>query len=169
MGLGSKLKNMNVFDDGASYLGIATEVTLVKLARKFEGFRAAGMDGEIDIDMGQEKLELEYTLGGLVSAALGGFGLATHDGKMVRFAGAYQADDTGLVTPVEIIVRGRHQEIDMGNAKPGADTEHKFKMSCSYYKLIVNGRDVIKIDIPGMVLEVNGVDRLAAHRVAIGL
>lgn len=169
MGLAAKLKNMNVFDDGTSHLGIATEVTLPKMARKMEGFRAAGMDGEVDVDMGQEKIELEYTLGGVVALAIGGFGLTTHDGKLVRFAGAYQADDTGQVIPVEIVVRGRHQEIDMGNAKPGADTEHKYKMSCSYYKLIVNGREVIEIDIVNMVFRVNGVDRLAAQRAAIGL
>lgn len=71
--------------------------------------------------------------------------------------------------PVEVVVRGRHQEIDMGNAKPGSDTEHKFKMSCSYYKLIVNGREVVEIDIVNMVFKVNGVDRLAAQRAAIGL
>ena len=169
MGLAAKLKNMNTFDDGRSHLGIATEVTLPKLARKMEGFRAAGMDGEVDIDMGQEKLELEYTLGGVVADAIGGFGLATHDGKLVRFAGAYQADDTGQVIPVEVVVRGRHQEIDMGNAKPGGDTEHKYKTSCSYYKLIVNGREIVEIDVVGMIFKVNGVDRLAAQRAAIGL
>lgn len=169
MGLASKLKNMNLFDDGASYLGIAAEVTLPKLSRKMEGFRAAGMDGELDIDMGQEKIELEFTLGGIVASAIAGFGVTTHDGKLLRFAGAYQADDTGGVIPVEAVVRGRYSEIDMGNAKPGADTEHKFKASCSYYKLIVNGREVVEIDIPGMVFKVNGDDRLAAIRAAIGL
>jgi len=127
------------------------------------------MDGEIDIDMGQEKLELEFTLGGIVAAAIGGFAIAMHDGRLLRFAGAYQADDTGLVTPVEAVMRGRYQEIDMGNAKPGADTEHKYKASCSYYKLIVNGRETVEIDLANMVCKVNGIDRLTAQRVAIGL
>ncbi len=79
------------------------------------------------------------------------------------------ASPAGGVIPVEAVVRGRYSEIDMGNAKPGADTEHKFKASCSYYKLIVNGREVVEIDIPGMVFKVNGDDRLAAIRAAIGL
>lgn len=169
MGLAAKLKNMNIFREGASYLGIATEATLPKLSRKFEGFRAAGMDGEIDIDMGMEKLEFEWTLGGIVADAIGGFGALTHDAELLRFAGAYQSDDSGQVIPVEIVVRGRHQEIDMGNAKPGGDTEHKYKTSCSYYKLIVNGREIVEIDVPNMVFRVNGVDRLADQRAAIGL
>lgn len=169
MGLGSKLKNMNLFREAVSFIGIATEVTLPKLARKFEGFRAAGMDGEVDIDMGGEKLELEWTAGGIVAEAISGFGAVTHDAEMLRFAGAYQAEDTGQVIPVEAVARGRPQEIDMGGAKPGSDTEHKFKMSCSYYKLIVNGREIVEIDVPGMIFKVNGVDRLAAQRAAIGL
>lgn len=169
MGLPSKLKNMNLFVDGASYLGIATEVTLPKLSRKMEGFRAAGMDGELDIDMGQEKLELEFTCGGIVADLLDGYAAPTHDAVLYRYAGAYQAEDTGAVIPVEAVVRGRPQEIDMGTGKPGSDTEHKFKISASYYKLIVNGRERIEINIPGMVCKVNGNDRLAAHRAAIGL
>lgn len=169
MGFAAKLKSMNIFREGASYLGIATEATLPKLARKFEGFRAAGMDGEIDIDMGMEKLEFEWTLGGIVADAIGGFGALTHDAELLRFAGSYQAEDTGQIIPVEIVVRGRHQEIDMGTAKPGGDTEHKYKTSCSYYKLIVNGREVVEIDVPNMIFRVNGIDRLAGHRAAIGL
>lgn len=169
MGLAAKLKNMNLFREGAGMLGIVTEVTLPKLARKMEGFRAAGMDGEVDIDMGQEKLELEYTAGGIVAAAIEGYGATTHDAELLRFAGAYQDDNTGQVIPVEAVVRGRPQEIDLGNAKPGSDTEHKYKISCSYYKLIVNGREVVEVDLLGMVLKVNGVDRLAAQRAAIGL
>ncbi len=169
MGLPSKLKNMNLFREAVSYIGTVTEVTLPKLGRKFEGYRAGGMDAEVDIDMGGEKLELEWTAGGIVAEAIGGFGAATHDAEMLRFAGAYQAEDTGQVIPVEAVARGRPQEIDMGTAKLGGDTEHKFKMSCSYYKLIVNGREIVEIDVTGMVFKVGGVDRLSAQRAAIGL
>ena len=39
-------------------------------------------------------------------------GIARHDGVMLRFAGAYQRDDTGQVDAVEVVVRGRHEEIE---------------------------------------------------------
>lgn len=169
MGLPSKLKNMNLFHDGVSFLGLVPEVSLPKLGRKMEGYRGGGMDGEVDVDMGQEKLEMEWTAGGLIVEILRQFGEVTHDATQMRFAGAYQAEDTGLVVPVEVVVRGRHQELDMGNAKPGSDTEHKVKSSLSYYKLIVNGRTEIEIDLMGMKFIVNGNDRLAAQRAAIGI
>lgn len=169
MGLPKKLKNMNLFVDGGAYLGEVSEVTLPKLTRKMEGYRGGGMDSEVQVDMGLEPMELEFTCGGIVSDLLGGFGAPTHDAILYRFAGSYQADDTGLVMPVEVVVRGRPQEIDMGNAKPGSDTEVKFKVAASFYRLIINGREKFKIDPMAMVFVVDGVDRLTAHRAAIGL
>lgn len=169
MGMPAKLKNMNVFNDGASYLGLCTEVTLPKLGRTFEEYRAGGMDGPVEVDMGGTALQMETKLGGLVVHMLRQFGMVRIDGVMLRFAGAYQDDATGLVQPVEVVVRGRHQEIDMGGAKPGEDTEHTVKSSLVYYKLIVNGRTEIEIDRMNMIFIVDGTDILAAQRAAIGL
>jgi hypothetical protein len=69
---------------------------------------------------------------------------------------------------VEIVVRGRHSEIDFGSAKAGEDTEFKVKTACSYYKLSINGATVIEIDLLNMVEVIDGTDRLAAQRRAIG-
>lgn len=169
MGFPSKLKNMNVFSDGTSYLGLAREVTLPKLTRNFEEYRAGGMDAPIKVDMGGQAMEMESKLGGMVVHAIRQFGATSHDAVMLRFAGAYQDDSTGIVMPVEIVVRGRHEEIDMGSAKPGEDTEHMVKTALSYYKLIINGRTEIEIDVPNMKFVVDGDDRLASQRAAIGL
>ncbi|MFS8392858.1 phage major tail tube protein, partial [Xanthomonas campestris] len=86
----------------------------------------------------------------------------------LRFAGAYQRDDTAEVDAVEVVVRGRHSEIDPGTGKSGDDTEFSVKTSASYYKLTINGTTVIEIDFVNMTEIVNGVDLLAAQRRAIG-
>ena len=65
----------------------------------------------------------------------------------LRFAGSYQRDDTGETTALEMVVRGRHEEIDFGNSKPGDDTELSMKTVWSYYKLSIDGKAVIEIDI----------------------
>lgn len=169
MGLPAKLKNMNLFNDGASYLGLVPEVTLPKLTRSMEEYRAGGMDMPIKVDMGGEMMEIEWKAGGIIVHAIRQFGATSHDAVMLRFAGAYQADDSGQVVPVEVVVRGRHEEIDMGSAKPGDDTEHTIKTTISYYKLIIAGRTEIEIDALNMVFIVNGTDRLLAQRAAIGI
>ena len=70
---------------------------------------------------------------------------------------------------VEVVVRGRHEEIDFGDSKPGEDTEQKITTTCTYYKLSVDGNVEIEIDLLNFVFMVNGEDRLAEHRKAIGL
>ena len=168
MALPSKLKYFSTFVNGHDFIGETTEVALPKLARKLEDFRAGGMDGPIGIDMGQEKLEMEVTYGGLIREVLNQYAATKHDDLLLRFAGAYQREDGGDYEAVEVVVRGRIQEIDPGSAKAGDDTTFKTKLHLSYYKLTINGATVIEIDQVGMVCVVNGQDRLAAARKAIG-
>ncbi|MGO4703824.1 phage tail protein [Dyella sp. 2RAB6] len=95
--------------------------------------------------------------------------ITTVGGCLIRFAGAYQSDDTGAVDAVEVVVRGRHKELDFGSAKPGDNTQHKFTTPCSYYKLSINGAVKIEIDLLNMLFLVDGVDRLAEQRRALGI
>ncbi|MFU5016692.1 phage major tail tube protein, partial [Pseudomonas aeruginosa] len=76
MALPKKLKHLNLFNDGNSYIGVAKSVTLPKLGRKLESFRAAGMDGPVKVDLGHsdDGLQLEWTLGGWDLVVLRQFG-----------------------------------------------------------------------------------------------
>lgn len=168
MGFPSKLKDMNFFGDGTTFRGVISEVTLPKLTMKLEDWRSGGMAGPVQIDMGLEKLELEFKAGGLLREAFSQFGATSHSAQLNRFAGAYQDDDSGAVTAVEVVTRGRPAEIDMGGAKPGDDTEHTFKIAASYYKLTVDGEDWIEVDMVAGTFIVFGQDRRAEIRAAIG-
>lgn len=169
MALPRKLKNMNLFNDGVSYMGQVTEVALPKLKRKMEDFRAGGMNAPMKTDHGMEGLEMQWKCGGLMEQVLKQFGAVSHDAVLLRFAGAYQRDDTGAVDAVQIVVRGRHEEIDAGSAKPGDNTEFSVTSTLTYYKLTINNVDVIEIDVLNMIEKVNGVDRLAEQRRALGI
>lgn len=168
MALPRKLKFMNLFVDGNSYVGQVTEVTQPKLAMKMEEYRAGGMFAPVDINLGLEKLEVEFKMGGYMIELLRQFGGAI-DGVPLRFLGAYQQDDTEEVASIELVMRGRFSEIDSGNSKTGDDTEQTFKATLTYYKLMENGADIVEIDALNHVFVVNGNDKLAEHRSAIGL
>ncbi|MDR1853500.1 MAG: phage major tail tube protein [Azoarcus sp.] len=169
MALPNTLKNFNVFYNGTSYLGQCSEVELPKLTAKMEEYRGGGMPGPASIDLGIEKLEITHTYGGLMREAFREFGIPTADGVQMRFAGAYQRDDTGDTDAVEIVVRGRHSEIDAGTAKAGDLSEFKVTSQLTYYKLIVNGTTEVEIDTVNFIFIVGGVDRLADQRKALGL
>lgn len=171
MGLPTKLKNMNVYNDGTSYAGVATSVTLPKLTRKMEAFRAGGVAGAIKADFGldDDALKVEWTCGGYVKQILQQYGATDVAGVQLRFAQAYQRDDTNEVTAVEIVVRGRHSEIDRGESKVGDDTEVKIVTECVYYKESHDGQTVFEIDLVNMIHMVGEIDTMQAIRTAIGL
>jgi P2 family phage contractile tail tube protein len=171
MAMPRKLKNLNLFNDGNSYLGVVKSVTLPPLGRKMESYRGGGMNGSVKADLGfsDDGIQFEWKTGGLDLIALRQFGSVNASGIMLRFSGAFQQDDTGDVSTVEVVVRGRHETIEMGDASPGEDTEHSITTTCSYYKLTVDNEDIIEIDLLNFIEKVDGVDMLEKQRQALGI
>ncbi|MFM0075277.1 phage major tail tube protein [Paraburkholderia sediminicola] len=169
MGMPRKLKGFNLFHNGNNFRGQVAEITLPKLTRKMEDYQGGGMSGPIKIDFGQEAIQMEWTCGGFMSEVLKQYGITTHDGVQLRFAGGYQAEDSTTYDSIEVVVKGRHMEIDPGTAKAKEDTAFKVTTVASYYKLTVNGEDIIELDFINMIEKINGTDLLAALRTAIGL
>ncbi|WP_062731900.1 phage major tail tube protein [Sphingobium abikonense] len=168
MGLPRTLKNMNLFNEGLAYGGEAKTVSLPTLTRKMEEYRGGGMNAPVMMDMGMEAMEMSFTGGGPLRDVLRQWGVPTIDGVYLRFAGGYQQDDSGAVDAIEVIVRGRYSEIEMGDQEVGEPGEFTATMALAYYKLVWNGRTEIEIDPINMIEIVGGVDRTAELRAAIG-
>lgn len=171
MALPRKLKHLNMFVDGDNWVGIAESFTPAKLTRKFEKYRGGGMAGAVDIDMGldDEALATSFVVGGYVADLVRKMSADKVDGVMIRFAGSYQRDDTGEVTSVEIVCRGRFTERDPGEQKTGENTQTTINMTNAYYKETEDGDVLCEIDVVNMVEKVGGEDKMKAHRAAIGL
>lgn len=169
MSLPRKLKNFNLFVNGESYVGQVPDVELPKLKRKTEDYQGGGMNGPVKSALGMEGLELKWTAAGYIKSLLTQWGSQTVSGVLLRFAGALQSDDSTEVTSLEVIVRGRHDEIDPGKAEAAGKTEIKVSTALSYYKLVLNGQPVIEIDFVNMIEVVDGVDLMADVRTALGL
>lgn len=120
MALPRKLKYLNLFNDGLSYMGVVSSVTLPKLTRKLENYRGGGMNGAAPVDMGldDDALSVEWTIGGFPDDQLWAqYAAASAASVPLRFCGSYQRDDTGDMVAVEIVLRGRHKEFDFGDQK----------------------------------------------------
>lgn len=166
------LKNMSLFIDGESYIGRVDSVTLPKLSRKMESWRAGGMAGAASIDLGfdDDALKSNFSIGGHVKELLLKVGAVNLDGVQMRFAGAYQDDASGNYSKVEIIMRGRFQEVDRGDQKVGEKGDGmKVSVNNTYYKETVDGTIVQEIDALNFIHNVNGVDMLKEQRDALGI
>ena len=169
MGLPRKLTHFATFVDGTNYMGEMPEVTLPTLTRKMEEYRGGGMNGPIDLDMGQEKMEAELKGAGWIKGLMSKWGAGKHDALMLRFAGAVQTEEDEAPTVVEVVMRGRLSEMDPGSAKAGEKTEFSVKTAAAYYKLSINGDTLIELDFVNGIEVVNGTDLYADIRAAIGL
>ncbi|MCL6419416.1 phage major tail tube protein [Aestuariirhabdus haliotis] len=162
------LKNMALFVDGRGFAGNVEELTLPKLTLKTEEFRNGGMDAPIEVEMGMEKLESEFTLTRFDKNVLKLFGLAPGQLTPLTIRGAVISDD-GTQTAVVVNLQGIVREMDPGNWKPGEKATLKIMLALRYYKLTHGGDVVHEIDIPNMVRTIGGVDQLSAVRSALGI
>ncbi|MFD2179543.1 phage major tail tube protein [Veronia pacifica] len=164
------LKNFNLFIEGQGYAGVVEELTLPKLSRKTEEYRGGGMNGEVEIDLGMEKLEMEFTLREYSREVLEHWGVCDLAGVGLRMLGAAVRDDSTCETgTIEVVVRGRWRELDFDSAKSGEMGTMKVMVAVSYYKYLINGDAVIEIDHANMIEKVNGIDRLEGQRKALSM
>ncbi|EFO2617022.1 phage major tail tube protein [Escherichia coli] len=147
MALPRKLKHLNLFNDGNNWQGIVESLTLPKFTRKYEKYRGGGMPGAVDVDLGLDDsaLDTEFSIGGTELLLFKQMGKSTVDGIQLRFTGSIQRDDTGEVQAVELVVRGRHKEVDSGEWKTGESNTTKVTSTNSYAKLTING-EVLTVD-----------------------
>lgn len=171
MALPRKLKHMNLFNDGNNWMGVVESVTLPKFTRKFEKYRGGGMPGAVDLDMGLDDgaLDTEFSIGGTEALLFKQMGAASVDAIQLRFTGSIQTDSTGETQAVELVLRGRHKEVDSGEWKTGESNSTKVSSTNSYAKLTINGEVVYEVDLVNMIEIVDGMDLMEAHRSNIGL
>lgn len=162
------LKNMALYVDGRGYAGNVETLTLPKLTMKTEEFRNGGMDAPIEVELGMEKLEAEFTLTRFDRETLTLFGLAQGQNIPLTVRGAIESDDGALLSVI-VNLQGFVREVDFGSWQPGEKATLKLMVALRYYKLTHGPNVVHEIDIPNMVRKINGVDQLALTRTALGL
>jgi P2 family phage contractile tail tube protein len=157
-----------MFADGWGKMGNVEELNLPKLSLKMEEYRGGGMDVGVDIDLGMEKLEAEFTLTSFDPQVLSLFGLGPGNDKLFTFRGSLASED-GTKRPVICRMSGLLSEADPGNWKTGDKAELKGKISIKTYKLIIDDRLIHHIDAMNGVRVINGADVTADIRAHLGL
>ncbi len=169
--LGSKLpkvlKNFTAYIDGFGHAGRVLEVEPPKLKLKTEELRAGGMDIPIEVDLGMEKLEATLTFAEVDPAVIKWFGNPESGNAKLVLRGVISA---GLDnTPIIIELRGGFTELDPGSWKPGDKGSLKCRAAVRFYKLSIDGAEIVYIDIDNMVRRIGGIDQLEGQRKALGM
>src|SRR5690349_11341884 len=122
--LPKSLKGFTVFVDGRGYAGRLNSGKLPVVKIKTEGFRDGGMDGEVDLDMGQEKMGSEFVFAELDRNILGLVGTRNIP---ITLRGSIE-DESGVKLPVIGELRGLVTEADPNEWKSGEKGEAKLVM-----------------------------------------
>lgn len=162
------LKNLNLFVDGRGYAGQIQNYSPPDLTLTTEDFRGGGMDSAVAIEMGMEPLETSFSLIAYDADVLALWGVAEGSSIQCTVRGALESFD-GTVKPVVHNMRGKITGLSRGEWTPGSPAPLSVTLRLTYYKETHNGSDLHEIDVENMVRIVNGTDRLAAQREALGL
>ena len=162
------LKNFNLFVDGRGFAGELGDYTPANPSIAAEEYRAGGMNGPIDIDMGQEKMTTSFVLRNYSADVLALWGVAPGRLIQVTARGALESED-GTVTPAIHNMRGKIIVGDRGTWSPGQSATLTFNMTLEAFKETIGDRVVCDIDVINMKRIIDGVDQLAEQRAALGI
>ncbi|HBS5821173.1 phage major tail tube protein [Klebsiella variicola] len=169
MAIPKKLRLYTLFVDGTNYIGKIPSVTLPKVTRKTEDYQGGGMLGAAAVDLGLDSgaLDASMIVGGVEQELILKYG-GDIDGLRLRFVGEIYSG--GASSLLEVEMRGRITEIDPGDAKQGDDTNHTYAIKNTYYKLSVDDKPLLEIDLLNFIYKRNG-ENLYPDRImsALGL
>jgi P2 family phage contractile tail tube protein len=168
MPVSSYLRKFVVYVDGFGKAGDCDGATLPKLTLKMDEYRGGGMDVPVEVDLGMEKLEFEFTMTSLDDQVIDKFGLYPGNQKSFTLRGSLSSHD-GTSMAVVANMRGTLKSVDMGQFQAGEKMSVTFMVTLDYYKLIRGDRTLVEIDIENCRRIIGGIDQLEADRVNLGL
>lgn len=167
------INDANVYVDGANWLGKAS-IEIPEVAHKVVEAKMFGMSGLMEIPL---KGHIDKLEGKIKFKAL------TVDSANVIYNPQYaplldiraavqnydQQSGTMMIYPIKITIQGLFKKVKVTEFKQGADGEHEAEYAAHYFKLEIDGTEILEIDKFNYIYKVNGQDILADVRSALGM
>ena len=163
------IKQGNFIADGYGLIGKIENVKLPDLKHKTEEWRGGGMPGDIDVEVGFEKLTFPFKIGGVDTRIFKTYGLRVGAVKPFQVLGHAVAEDTEETMGVAAYMRGKLLELELDEIKAGSPGMLSGVVALHYYRLLINEEEMIEYDPINLVHKIGGVDQLAATRANLGL
>lgn len=139
------MRNCMLWADRESKLGQIGDITPPVPSVKLEEMRNAGMIKPREVNLGYEKLEFSFKMPGLDPQVIRLFGLKPGSENPFMITGALVDEDGGEHSAV-MTIRGFLKQADAGTWKAGDMAENDYMVSVNYYKLEVDGDELIEMD-----------------------
>lgn len=139
------LRNCMLWADRENKIGQIGDITPPVPTVKLEEMRNTGMIKPREVNMGYEKLEFSFKMPAFDPQIIKLFGLKPGEENLFLVTGAL-VDEDGDTHSAVMTIRGTMNKADAGSWKPGDMAENDYAVSVNYYKLEVDGEEIIEMD-----------------------
>lgn len=166
----NRVTNANIYIEGNCLLGRAEEIKLPDINMAMDEHKALGMMAKIELPNGFEKLEGEIKLNSFypeVWAKVNNpFGMVQMQcrSSLETWDSTGRAQQRALVTFMSVLFKKN----PMGTFKQNDKAEFQSGYTCYYVKQVLDGVDMVELDVMANIFKVNGIDQLALYRTNIG-
>jgi len=166
-----KVFDANVYINNVSKHGQASEITCPQVNYMMNDYTALGMIGTLPLFNGIEAMEATFKWTYLDNDAQMDMSDPFQAVEiMVRSSKAIY-ENGGLVEeqPIVIFMRGTGKQHQGGTFASKTDVETESVLAVNYYKLEIDGEEIIEIDVISNIFKINGEDMLAERRANLGI
>jgi len=167
----AKIRDVNVYINGTSTHGQASEITLPDVAATKSDYKALGMVGTLELFNGFDKMEASIKWNSPSDNILIGCADPRESVDMMVCSSreVYEGGSIKSEEPVRYFIKGTSKNFNLGSLKAKEDTETETKFSVSYVKMVQNGIDIYELDVNNNIFKIGGVDLMAKYRENLGI
>lgn len=166
----AQVVNANIYLNGKNLLGRAAEVKLPEITAAMKEHSVLGLVGKFELPAGFEKMEGEIVWNSFYPDVLkmqgdifSAWSLQCRSSRE-GFNSQGRYEEVALVTFLTVQFKGS----PLGEFKQHENVSLTSKFSCTYVKQVVNGQDVLELDVLANIYKAGGRDLLSQYRVNIG-
>ncbi|MBN1469430.1 MAG: phage major tail tube protein [Fusobacteriaceae bacterium] len=165
------LSNFKVYNNGTDLVGLM-DIDLPKVETNKETISGAGIGGEFEVPLIGLLKAMNCSITSRVLTK-SNFKLLNPLGIDLTFMGSIQSSDraTGVLAqvPIKARIKGYPSSLDPGKIEPGKAMGSKNEFSVTYYKVWINGEELLEADVINCIYALEGIDYAAPIRANVGM
>lgn len=166
----NRITNANVYLEDNSLLGRAEELNLPEVEHEMVEHRGLGMFGAVEFWAGLGKMEATIKWSSLYPEVMG---VAVNPFRSVRLQArasleTYTQQGRETEVPVVVHLTGTFKKFPAGKFKHMEAAEYETTLSVTALRLVVDGEDIVEINVMSNIYKVKGQDVLAGFKRNIG-
>jgi uncharacterized protein len=166
----NRITNANVYMDGESYLGRAEEVKLPEVSAMMTDHKGLGLIGKFELPSGIDKMEGSIKWNSLYQDAFTKIAnpFVAVSLQVRANLDVYNAQGRVEQKALVVFMTVMFKKFPGGMFKPHDNAEFDTSFTCQYMKTVIDGDELLEVDVLSNIYKVAGVDQLAAYRDNLG-